>query len=261
MLMKLFSTRVRGPLFWRPVFFGAGFFFLIFTCATLQAGPIGLHRYGSPIDPPPYNPQPDYWHEFAIMKAATEKLLATIGATNAEAAQLSQQTQTNAQFLHDKWDVWFNTHVRSQKYARDDAYLAALKADNWQLYKIRNEKDAAKILAVLHGVATDMQIKADNCRNSGDGLGKEIKVKVHTKANGQEASGYEVFFVSEGMFDVNSAHDRFPRQSSPTDEKILPPGSYKLWTRKDKFTSEPVAMGIGGHGETRLEVDLTVPTK
>jgi hypothetical protein len=245
----------------------AGFFWavllllpLIFS-APLHAGPKGGIRPHGYASEPPYNPQPDYWREFDGVKASTEKLLNTIGATNLEAGAFLQQIQTNSQFLHDKWNVWFGTHFRSQGYARDDAYLASLKGDNWQLGKARKEKDAAKTLASLRVVAVDLQIKADNCRSSGDGLGKEIKVKVHTKANGKEAGGYEVFFVSEVMFDVKSAHDRFPRQSSPTDEKILCPGGYKLWARKNKFTSEPVAMGIGGHGETSLEVDLTVPAE
>ena len=71
--------------------------------------------------------------------------------------------------------------------------------------------------------------------------------------------GYEVFYVQKGMFDVKSAHDRFPRQSSPTDEKVLCPGGSAMWVRKKGVTSEPVTLRIGGRGETRLEVDLEVP--
>ena len=205
--------------------------------------------------------QSDYWGEWRLMHASTDRLLTTIGATNAEAALLLRQIQTNAVFLHDKWDAWFNTHVRPKTYSPADAYLLSVRADNRQLSGLKKEKDPAKTLAVVRDVALDKQIKADNCRHSDDGLGKEIRVKVHTKAGGKEIGGYEVFFVSKGMFDVKSAHDRFPRQSSPTDEKILCPGGYKLWVRKDQFTSEPVAMGIGGHGETHLEVDLTVPAE
>ena len=195
------------------------------------------------------------------MNALTDSLLKSIGATNAEAGLLLRQMQTNAMFLHAKWNAWFDSHARLKTYSPTDAYLVSLRADNRQLSSIKKEKDATKTLTAVRDVAFDLQIKADNCRNSADGLGKEIRVKVHTKADGKEIGGYEVFFVSKGMFDVKSAHDRFPRQSSPTDEKILCPGGYKLWARKDKFTSEPVAMGIGGHGETHLEVDLSVPSE
>jgi hypothetical protein len=134
-----------------------------------------------------------------------------------------------------------------------------LRADNRLLNNLRKEKDVAKILDGLRDAALDMQIKSDNCRHSGDGLGKEIGVKVHTKAGENEVGGYEVFFVQKGMFDVKSAHDRFPRKSSPTDEKILCPGGYAMWVRKKNFTSAPVILRIGGRGEVHLEVDIEVP--
>ena len=251
----------------RPSFFLAIPILLAMLLATslLHAGPrpgIGrLLAYVSYCEPLPNNPQSDYRQEWAAMKSATDSLLKTIGATNAAAAVLLQQVQTNALFLHDKWDAWFDTHVRPKAYSPADPYLVSVRADNRRLSNLKKERDPAKTLAVLRDVASDLQIKADNCRHSGDGLGKEIRVKVHTKAGGREISGYEIFYVSKGLFDVKSAHDRFPRQSSPTDEKILCPGGYELWARKNNFTSEPVSMGIGGHGETHLEVDLAVPAE
>ena len=114
-------------------------------------------------------------------------------------------------------------------------------------------------LAALRDVALDMQLKADNCRNSSDGLGKEIKVKVHTKAGGKEIGGFEVYFVPRGLLDTKNAHDRFPRQSSPTDETTLNPGRYAMWACRKGFTGEPVTLSVGGHGQTRIEVDLEVP--
>jgi hypothetical protein len=104
----------------------------------------------------------------------------------------------------------------------------------------------------------DLEIKAENCRHSTDGLGKEIKVRVHTKAGGKEVGGYEVFFVPRGMLSMKSAHDRFGRQSSPTDEKILSPGRYVMWVRKDGVKGEEVTLRVGGGGETHFPVDLTV---
>lgn len=221
----------------------------------------GRHGHFGYDNPPENNVQSDYWRQWADLKSSTDKLLKTVGSTNTEAALLLKQVQTNAQFLDAKWNAWFETHARPRTYSPADDYLSSLRADNWQLGAAKKEKDAARILALLRDVAFDLQIKADNCRNSGDGLGKEIAVKVHTKADGKEIGGYEVFYVTKGMLNVKSAHDRFPRQSSPTDEKILPPGGYALWARKKDFTGEPVFMGIGGHGETRLEVDLAVPAE
>jgi hypothetical protein len=34
-----------------------------------------------------------------------------------------------------------------------------------------------------------------------------------------------------------------------------------MWVRKKQFTSEPVTLGIGGHGETKLDVDIPVPSE
>ncbi len=196
------------------------------------------------------------WRDFDTTTAALGK---SIGARNVEAGSLLTQIRTNALFLREKWDVWFQSHSAPGSYASDDAYLTSLRANNRLLNQLKKQQDEPKALGVLRDVALDLQIKADNCRNSGDGLGKEIRVRVHTKAGTNEVAGFEVFYVSKGMLDVKSAYDRFPRQSSPTDERILCPGGYAIWARKKGFTSEPVTLRVGGHGETHLDVDLPVP--
>jgi hypothetical protein len=219
----------------------------------------GGRGYGGMGDPLQTTPQSDYWAVWRGFKSSTDSLLKSIGATNAEAASLLTQIQTNVAFLDNKWNAWFKQHNQPGQYSPADDYLTALRADDRLLSGLKKEKDAQKVLNTLRDVALDIQIKADNCRNSKDGLGKEIGVKVHTKAGEKEIGGYEVFYVSKGMFDVKSAHDRFPRQSSPTDEKILPPGGYAMWVRKKTFTSDPITLRIGGRGETHLEVDIVVP--
>ena len=220
------------------------------------------HRYGV-NDPLARTALDDYRGVWRGLEIGGERLQKSIGATNAEAAALLAQIHTNAQFLEGKWDVWFRAHSQQRAYytGGNDDYLHALRADNEQLGRLKKEKAPEKILPVLRDVAFDIQLKADNCRNSADGLGKEIRVKVHTKAGGKEVGGYEVFYVSKGMLEVKSAHDRFPRQSSPTDEKILCPGGYAFWARKQNLTNAPVRLGIGGHGETSLDVDLEVPAE
>ena len=204
------------------------------------------------------NPQKEYWEAWVSLRTTIDSLRKTIRADNSEAEKLLSQIETNAAFLEGKWNVWFTKNPLAP-YTLGDRYLTDLKNHQRRLGRLKKEKDAEKKLEVLGDVALDLEIKADNCRNSSDGLGKEIKVKVHTKAGDQEVGGYEVYFVHKGMFDVKSAHDRFPRQSSPTDEKILSPGGYAMWVRKDNFTSDPITMRIGGRGETQLEVDIPVP--
>ena len=226
---------------------------------TQAAGPIGGGYNAS--DPFYHNPQSEYWAAWRSLKLATDNLQKTMGVTNAQAAALLRQIQTNAVYLEKKWEVWFKAHNLPGQYVPVDYYLVILRANSRQLDDLKKEKDLTKASDTLRNVALDMQLKADNCRLSADGLGKEIKVKVHTKMDEKESGGYEVFCVPRGMLDIKSAHDRFPRLSSPTDEKILAPGRYAMWVRKKQFTSEPVTLGIGGHGETKLDVDISVPAE
>ena len=236
---------------------------LVSTPALPANGPGGggRKRYGAEGDPFYHNPQPDYWALWRSLKMNTDSLLKTVGATNAEAALLLRQMQTNAQFLEVKWDAWFKDHKQPGQYNPVDYYLVILRADSRRLGDLKKEKDGAKTLDTVREVALDLQLKADNCRHSADGLGKEIKVKVHTKAGENEVGGFEVFYVPRGMLDIKSAHERFPRLSSPTKEQTLSPGRYALWVKKQTFTSVPTVLSIGGNGETELDVDLTVPAE
>jgi hypothetical protein len=240
---------------------------LAVTALSLHAaGPPGSGRLSRGYDPfndPLYTspPPPDYGAVWRDLKSSTDKLHPTLGAAHPEAAALLTQIQTNALFLETKWDDWLKTHSQRRQYGQRDPYYQGLLADARRVSKLKKEKDSEKAVSVLRDVALDLEIKADNCRASADGLGKEIKVRVHTKSGAKEVGGFEVYFVQKGMFDVKSAHDRFPRQSSPTDEKILPPGGYAMWARKKNFTSEPVSLRLGGHGETHLDVDLEVPAE
>ena len=227
-----------------------------------EAAPRGLPRGYDPFGDPFYNhAQSDYrvmWHDF---NSTAEALLKTIGAPNVEAATLLAQVQTNAEFLAVKWDAWFRKHAAPAQYASSDDYLESLRGDLRLLHRVKKPKEGEEPMGILRDVALDLQLKGDNCRSSGDGLGKEIKVRVHTKAGGKEVGGFEVYYAPKGLLDIKSAHDRFPRQSSPTDDKILCPGRYAVWARKKGFTGDPVTQGIGGHGETHLEVDLEVPAE
>ena len=237
---------------------------LLAALPALQAegpGGGGRRRYGAAGDPFYRNPQPDYWAMWRSLKMTTDSLLKTFGATNAETASLLRQIQTNAQFLEAKWDAWFKDHNQPGQYNPVDYYLVILRADSRRLGDLKKEKDGTKVLETVREVALDLQLKADNCRHSADGLGKDIRVKVHTKAGENEVGGFEVFYVPRGMLDIRSAHERFPRLSSPTKEQTLSPGRYALWVKKKTFTSEPTVLSIGGNGETELDVDLTVPVE
>ncbi len=231
---------------------------------TLSSGQsAGLRSGGKPV----YNHQPDmtlsttaidYKRLFKGLRTSIENLTKTVGTHDEATTKFLQEIGASAGFLEVKWEEWFKNN-RSPKYEGNDPYYRSLSNNLRLLKDAEKEKDAKKVMSVVQDVALDIQIKADNCRHSTDGLGKEIKVKVRTKSGGQEAGGYEVCFVPKGMLDVERAHDRFSKQSSPTDEKILSPGGYAIWVRKKDFKSQPVTMKIGGHGETKLELELEVP--
>jgi hypothetical protein len=230
--------------------------------AVCEAAPRGSRKGYDPLGDPFYNhAKSDYgvvWHDF---HTTTEALFKNIGATNTEAAGLLTQIQTNATFLAAKWDAWFRAHTATAQYTSGDDYLTNLRGDLRLLHRVKKPKQGEESLGLLRDVALDLQLKGDNCRNSGDGLGKEIKVRVHTKAGGKEIGGFEVYCAPKGLLDIKSAHERFPRQSSPTDERILCPGRYAVWACKKGYTGETVTQGIGGHGETHLDVDLEVPAE
>jgi hypothetical protein len=228
--------------------------------AACDAAPRGLAPGYDPAGDPFHNRiQSDYRVVLHDFNTTAEALLKTIGATNVEAATLLAQVQTNAAFLAVKWDAWYHKHAASLQYASGDDYLESLRGDLRLLHRVNKPKTGEDPMGILRDAALDLQLKSDNCRNSGDGLGKEIKVRVHTKAGGKEVGGFEIYYVPKGLLDIKSAHDRFPRQSSPTDEKILCPGRYAVWACKKGFTGDPVIQGIGGHGEKHLEMDLEVP--
>jgi hypothetical protein len=230
--------------------------------AACEAAPRGLAQGYDPLGDSFQNrAQSDYRVVLHDFRSTAEALLKTIGATNVEAATLLAQVQTNAGFLAVKWEAWYRKHAATVQYASGDDYLESLRGDLRLLHRVNKPKAGEDPMGILRDAALDLQLKSDNCRNSGDGLGKEIKVRVHTKAGGKEVGGFEVYYAPKGLLDIKSAHDRFPRQSSPTDEKILCPGRYAVWACKKGFTGDPVIQGIGGHGEKHLEVDLEVPAE
>lgn len=221
-----------------------------------------------PIYPVPGRAQPgglwsqtaiDFDREFSKLKSATGRLAKAFGEKNVAATKALGEISANAAFLQGKWNTWVARHSGSYSPAKtQDKYLVSLKRLNQQLALIEAKPSAPETLERLQDVAADLQIKADNCRNSTDGLGKEVRVKVRTLVGTDEVKGFEIFYVPKGLLDVKSEHERFRRLSSPTDEVILAPGRYAVWGKRgDRFT-DPIFQRIGGQGEQRVEIDLPV---
>jgi hypothetical protein len=166
----------------------------------------------------------------------------------------------DADFLQNRWRIWLQRNREVYLRPREfDRYYKSLEQLNDLLGQARETADQSQRRQQVEAVAMDLELKAESCRESSDGLGKEVWVKVRTVAGGEEVGGYQIWFVPRGMFPVDSAHDHFFKLSSPTDELILPPGAYLMWGLRNGEKTEPIPQRLGDKGRDRVEIDLVVP--
>ncbi|HAV61013.1 MAG TPA: hypothetical protein DCY13_01440 [Verrucomicrobiales bacterium] len=134
-----------------------------------------------------------------------------------------------------------------------------MKHHHRQLKEAGETDEIRRRLELIEIVDQDLQIKAENCRASGDGLGRVVVTRVNTRTATGESPGWEVWFVPRGLFPSEAEHSRFNRQSTPTEALQLPPGGYLLWAVKGGNRTEPAFHPIGGHGREEVVIDLAVP--
>lgn len=197
-------------------------------------------------------------YNFALARIATES--EELAETIREGEQHEQLTNivSNARFLKNRWAIWINKNGSDYVPGRD-RYLEDLKHNFDILTKVGDAEDAVERVEFIDIVHLDMQIKADNCRLAGDGLGKTVVVTVTTKADAKPVNGYQVWFVPRGLYPVDAEHDHFNKISSPTESIHLPPGGYLMWGVKGVAKTKPAVYRIGGRGLTEVEVDLVIP--
>jgi hypothetical protein len=181
-------------------------------------------------------------------------------ALSPESKELLRQIQADAQYLQQKWLEWPQRHPGQNPYPMNiklDPYMKALEGN---AKKLREAKSAPpdQQLIIIRAVARDLSAKAANCRHSKDGLGRDIAVTVRTLQNAKEIGGYKVWCAPMALADDKSAHIRFPKVSSPSVHKRLPPGYYAMWLEKNDQSSKHEGHQIGGRGQTELEIDLVV---
>jgi hypothetical protein len=196
--------------------------------------------------------------EFVRTTDLVSRLSKKLGTANEEAPVLLGSIQESAVFLHDRWRAWLKEHpkeARKPVSVKRDVYWFGWYQNNQAL-----EKVDSTAMSLIREVAQDMKVKADHARQSADGVGKEVLVKVHTKQDSQEISGCQVWYVQRGMLDDKSFHTRFGKLSSPTEERGLCPGRYAMWARKGKKEGEPATIRIPSQSSTGSEeVDLDAP--
>ena len=225
------------------------------------AGPNGGPRYKSPGQMPALVQDAaagDYRILLGSLNASAAKLEKSQGDRLPEIRQPLQQIQSDAAFLQKKWVEWSQRHPTAYSTTvRFELYYRALQAMQKQLKELPKSKDE-EIVVTVKAIAADLHAKAENCRHSADGLGKDIKVTVRTKKGTEESPGYEVWCAPMALVKFKNEHIRFPKISSPTVFKNFAPGHYVMWLEKGKEKMPPVIQTIGGHGETEFEIDLPV---
>jgi hypothetical protein len=249
----------------RKVLFACSLIILL-ECPAHAAPPgySGFNQYQTPALAGAGNQTPDsvleYYHALGFLRSNAAKLESSPGSRNPEIRSALQQIQTDAQFLQKKWMDWPRLHPnQSPSYgaAKLDRYLRTVESASRQLKDLPKKSDA-EILDAVKILAADLHAKAENCRFSDDGLGKEITVTVCTKKGTQEVAGYEVWCAPVALVKFEDEHMRFPKMSSPTVMKGLAPGYYAMWLRQDRQKMPVTTQIIGGHGEKQVEIDLPI---
>ena len=225
--------------------------------------------YPEPISPGAYSGRRGtsegvdrYAETLGWIKKYARELEKTRGSKSPEIVAPLKQLQEDATFLQSKWLEWARRHPGQSPYAnlpdiKWDPYYRAVQGAQTQLEKLQKKNDADRVL--IEEVAADLHAKAENCRNSKDGLGNEIKVTVRTKSGAQEIPGYEIWCAPAALVRFENEHIRFPGLSSPAILKNLPPGYYKMWAKKGKDKTEITPVTIGGKGEKEFPpIELSV---
>jgi hypothetical protein len=197
-------------------------------------------------------------YNFALARVATESEKLVEMIPDGQPHEQLTNIISNARFLKNRWSQWINRNGSDYVPGRD-RYLEDLK-HNFELVKRARDSDKPEERdEFIEIVDMDMQIKADNCRNAGDGLGKTVVVTVTTKKGAASVGGFQVWYVPRGLYSVEAEHDHFNQISSPTESIHLPPGGYLMWGVKGETKTEPAVYRVGGRGLAEVQIDVVIP--
>lgn len=137
------------------------------------------------------------------------------------------------------------------------AYQENLIGDFRMLASAAEEPDAKRAFAIMKGVVEDLKIKADHCRKSNRGLGKDVDVHVKTyvKITGghKEERGLIVYYkLGIHEFKRDSTPLQFKTLSSPASME-LPASWYWIWAG-NPGEPEPPREKLKKSGGHKIEV-------
>ncbi len=107
-------------------------------------------------------------------------------------------------------------------------------------------------------VSADLRTKAEHAQRMSSAAFKSVDVTVHTRKQGQEVSGYEVWYAPAAFGD--GSHDlRFEKYSSPTGNQLAP-GNYLIWARNAANGTNGNRQRFPiGQGKTSHDIDIDAP--
>lgn len=174
-----------------------------------------------------------------------------LGGSDSKAGELAAEANAEASYLISRWQ--WGEFVSA-------AYQENLVGDFRMLASAAEEPDPGIALAILKAVVEDLKIKADHCRKSNRGLGKDLDVDVKTIRKTKEEPGLVVYYkLYIYAFKKGSMPpERFNRLSSPTSKK-LPAGRYLLWAGQPDPPPLAKLDVLDVVGKDKIEFDLLVP--
>lgn len=140
--------------------------------------------------------------------------------------------------------------------------LNRLNSTKWEVSEAYKESLARAVEAlaapqaaceVVRTVYSDVKVKAADCRKFGHG--RDVPVLVHTRKDGTDARGWQVFARwTNGRL---LGGDKPLRNLSSPARGELPPGEYVLQARKGGQKSESLRFTVGG--SQTFECEIPVP--
>jgi hypothetical protein len=188
-----------------------------------------------------------------ILNSITECMSAVgrrLGTEHPKAAGIAEGTSSEVGFLVSRWQ--WGEFVSA-------AYQESLILDFKMLAHAAKERNKKKAYAIMGEVADDLKIKADHCRNSTRGLGKDVTVKVATKKENTVDPGWQIYYKFR-IHEFTEGYDRqrFSNLSSPAIQE-LPPGLYIIWAVKPGKPESKKDIVKVGEGKEVVDLDLLVP--
>jgi hypothetical protein len=176
-----------------------------------------------------------------------------------ELLPLTDQIQKDVKFLQLEWSNWNRKYGTAAPAVSVelDPYYGSLVADSKTL-KQAQKLSGVRLLESVRNIARDIQNKATNCRNSADGLGKQISVTARTVQGNAEVPGFEIFYAPMALLGEKGEHKRFPALSSPTTHNNIPPGFYAIWLKRENSTNAYIAQDILSDRSGKCHLDIVV---